>query len=81
MVCSYYKGRKPHEAKISKRLRLILKEFKKITHKELSNGVLPMRDIQYQIDVALRASLLNLPHYQIYPKVNEILKEKVEELI
>lgn len=57
------KEEKPPKAKISNELRSILKEFKEITPKKLPYGLLPMRDIQHQINLAQGASLLNLPHY------------------
>lgn len=39
------KGEKPHEVNILKELRSILKEFKEITHEELPNGLLTIRNI------------------------------------
>lgn len=75
------KGEEPPKAKILKELRSILEEFKIITLEELSYGLSPIKDIQHLIDLALGASLPNLSHYRMNPKDNEMLREKVEELI
>ena len=66
---------------VAEKMKPMLKKFQRIVHDELLDELPLMRDIQYHIDLILGASLRNLSHYRMNPKENEILQEKVEELI
>lgn len=66
---------------IPKQLQTMLEEFREIILDELPHGLPPMRDIQHCINLVLGFSLLNLPHYRISLKKNQILQEQVDDLM
>ncbi|GJU74079.1 transposon ty3-I gag-pol polyprotein [Tanacetum coccineum] len=59
------------------KLHDLLFEFKNTLPEELTDGLPPLRDIQYQIDIILEASLLNLPHYRMSLTEHDILQGMV----
>lgn len=56
-------------------------EFKDLIPSKLPEGLPPMWDAQHHIDLVLRASLPNLPHYRMSPNEHSIMQNQVEDLL
>ena len=68
-------------AQIQVEVQTMLEEFEDMILKELLMELLSMHNIRHHINMILGSSLPNVPHYRMSPKENEILREKVEELL
>ena len=68
-------------AEILEVIQPLIKEFKEPFPEELPVSFPPIRDIQHCIDLASRASLLNLLHYKMNPQEGQILQGQVDKLL
>ena len=59
----------------------LIKEFGNVFSNELPDGLPPLRDIQYQIDLEARVMLPNRPHYSMSPSEHKELMHQVEDLL
>ena len=55
-------------------VKSLLDEFTNVFPNVLPEGLQPLRDIQYQIDLVLGSNLSNCPHYRMSPKEHEELR-------
>ena len=62
-------------------IRPLLEEFFDVMSHNLLPGLPPMRDIQHHVDLVLRASLPNKPHYRMSPNEHEELERQVSDLL
>ncbi|GJY26805.1 hypothetical protein Tco_0401531 [Tanacetum coccineum] len=62
-------------------IKPLLAKFRKVVADDTLNALLPLRNIQHQIDLNPEASLRNLPNYRMNLKELEFLRRKVEELL
>ena len=74
-------GKPKKIAEIPDSIQPLIKEFDVLFPEELPAGLPLMHDIQHCIDLALGASLPNLPHYRMNPQEGQILQGQVDELL
>ena len=69
------------EKEILHEVELILEECVDVVLEEIPHGLLPIRDIQHQIDLILSSIFLNKPTYRMNPKEHEELKRQVDDFL
>ena len=69
------------EMQIPGHIKSKLEDFFEVLPKDLLGELLPMRDVQYAIDLVSVATLPNLPRYRMNPVKHTELQWQVEELL
>ncbi|GJR74757.1 putative nucleotidyltransferase, ribonuclease H [Tanacetum coccineum] len=69
------------DSEIPEAMILLLEEFFDVFLDELLDGLPPLHDIQYHIDLEPGSQLPNRPHYRMSPGEHEELRRQVEELV
>ena len=72
---------KESDSTISPEVTFMIKEFSDVFLKDLSDKLLPMRDIQYAIDLVPWESLPNFSYYRMNLKEHAELKRQIDKLV
>ncbi|XP_038701863.1 uncharacterized protein LOC119998593 [Tripterygium wilfordii] len=75
------KGEKISNADLLEAVHHIITKFGDVFPEDMPQGLPPLQDIQYQIDLVSGSSLPNKPHYHMGPREHKELRRQVEKLL